>query len=95
MTTKLVPISKEAAKDALLAAAHQPDDDETLAATVHTFAAGGAVMLGADWDLEEALRFADVADELAWIEHPLQHDLAIRSEGRVIFFDARNPDRGS
>lgn len=84
-------IDNEAAVEAIKAAAHT---DEAGRTTIHTFAGGGFIFMGADWDLEPAIEFAISAEDVGWCDHPLVHDLAIKgSDGRVIFFDIPNPSR--
>lgn len=88
-------IEKAEADRALRAAAFTTTDecDDTMRHIVHTFSHAGVMALGADWDLEEAFAFVARADEVAWVEHPLRHDLVARVEERVVYFDAVSPDR--
>lgn len=57
---------------------------------IHTFTDGG-IMIGADWDLEDAEAFADRSIDRAWAGHPVAHELAICADNRIIRFDCKRP----
>lgn len=86
--------TKEEAAQALRDAAYLEvleDDEREPRALVHTFAHGPGMALGADWDLPEAVAFVERADSLAWVQHPLRHDLEVRADGRLLYFAVRRP----
>lgn len=58
---------------------------------IHTFAGP----FGADWDADTALEFIARSDERAWVDHMLGHCLAVRADGRVIYFDVKRPPPAS
>ena len=55
---------------------------------VHSFAQGGTMLIGADWDLEDVLtRFRDHGAELSGaIATGMGHGVASRGGGRALFF---------
>lgn len=56
---------------------------------IHTRAGG----FGADWRLDSAIRFVEAADEIAWVDSFLRHDLAARCDDRIVVFDVPRPER--
>ena len=57
---------------------------------IHTYAGP----FGADWDADDAVAFITRSDERAWVDHLMDHDLAVRADGRVVFFAAKRPPSG-
>lgn len=92
-----VEINKEVAAEALRGVAYHvvgeewQDGARTL---VHTFTGTGPYF-GADHDLEDALRDVERATEIAWVTHPLHHDLAVRVGGRDCYYDVPRPERAA
>lgn len=86
------PCSIEEASVALRAAAWREEDSGRY--LIHSFAhadVGGGVALGADHDLDEALARLDDADEIAWVQHPFGHNLAVLVGDRVLYFQVEGP----
>ena len=54
---------------------------------IHTYAGP----FGADWDADDAVAFITRSDERAWVDHLIDHDLAVRAVGRVVFFNITRP----
>ncbi len=52
---------------------------------IHTFAGP----FGADWDADSAVAFITRSDDRAWVNHMLDHDLAVVADGRIIYFDVK------
>lgn len=83
-------ITKDEATTAITAAAFTVTDPE---ASDHGRVIIHCMMTftGADWDLAEALKEIERADEIAWTDHLFGHDLAVRVGGDVYHFDAKRP----
>lgn len=48
--------------------------------------------LGADWDLDGAIAAVESAREVAWVDHLLGHNLAVReADGRIVHFEVKRP----
>lgn len=58
---------------------------------IHSFSHAGPLALGADVELESALETVEQADEIAWVVHPLGHDLAVTDGDRVVYFAVSRP----
>ena len=58
---------------------------------VHCFMGG----FGADWNLESVEEVIETADELAWIDHLLGHNLGVSSGGKTYCFDVKKPEDGA
>ena len=58
---------------------------------VHCMLDSPIAFLGADWDLEDAIKLARKGDS-AWTPGPAGHELAVRADGRIHRFDVRKPD---
>jgi hypothetical protein len=48
--------------------------------------------MGADWDLESAVKLVRRSDDVAWIDNLFSHNLGVLADGRVHCFDARKPE---
>ena len=110
-TPEVVHIDHVTAKDALITAAvrREPDDDADPAdadrRSIHTFAGNSVALLGADWDLADALAFVDnayVGDDglarIAYVDDTFGHDLVVigsdepGGERRQISFQVNAPE---
>lgn len=88
-TGDFVQIGPEIAKAAVSAAAFTDDEGRT---TIHSFVHSGGIAMGADCDLESAIEKIDSAKEIAWVDHPLKHDLAVLGpEGPCYYYDVQRP----
>lgn len=86
-------MTKEEAAEAARAAAFTEivDDGEEGRTLLHSFSHGSGMALGADWDLGNVLEFIADADSVEWVAHPLQHDLEVRGDGRLLYFAVPRP----
>jgi hypothetical protein len=87
-------ITKDAAKEAVRAGAFTIAEDYEDAGRVIVHCLSG--FIGADWDLEAVLTEIDNAEEVAWTQHLLGHDLAVLSAPRdgqrmLYHFDVKQP----
>lgn len=84
-------IGKDEAIEAMRAAAFTIDDlegSDNCRTIIHTFAGP----FGADWDLDEAIALVERSVEIAWVDHLICHDLAVREDDKhVIYFDCKRP----
>lgn len=46
---------------------------------------------GADWDVEGVHTLIDKADDIAWMDDLVGHDLAVLADGKVHRLDVRKP----
>jgi hypothetical protein len=54
---------------------------------IHSFAHVGGIAVGVDLDLDAAVAYVDEAVTVAWVDHPLGHDLAVLApDGRARYF---------
>jgi len=56
---------------------------------VHCLLDGPGMVIGADWDLADAVALCRRTDRFAWTPGPARHDLAVIADGKVYRFDVR------
>lgn len=86
------PCTKEDAIAAVKAQAFEVTDEESsefCRRLVHCFAGG----LGADWNEDAVIDYIENASELAWVDHWMKHDLGVRGDHGVRYFDIKSPER--
>ena len=81
-------VSKDEAVAAVTAAAWEAYNGRKI---VHTYAGP----FGADWNLADAVAEITAADQVAWVDDMLGHNLTtVSPDGRVIRFDVQRPRTG-
>jgi hypothetical protein len=55
---------------------------------IHCFLGG----LGANWDLDEAVRFVRTAEKVGWAPNIFRHELAALKDGKIYAFDVPAPE---
>lgn len=95
MSWEVRPVTKEEASAALreVAFVAQDEGSDESRTLVHSFRHTGPIALGADADLAAALFAVETADEIAWVTHPLRHDLTVRVGDRVTHYNCLRPER--
>jgi hypothetical protein len=56
---------------------------------VHCMLDAPGMVIGADWDLADAVALCQRTDRFAWTPGPARHDLAVIADGKVYRFDVR------
>lgn len=82
-------ISKDEALEAVRKGAFvidDPESDQHGRSIVHCFLGP----IGADWDTDAVLDLIAQADEVAWVDNFLGHNLAVGCRGKVYRFDVRS-----
>lgn len=86
MTIQLI-----SAEEAIMAATEQAFTDDEGRTTVHSVMISTPIMLGADWDLSELVDELRSAQEIAWFDDPMGHELALRNGNGVYKFEVKRP----
>jgi hypothetical protein len=81
---KYLAITREEAIVAARAAAFTTGEGRVI---VHCFMGG----FGADWDLAGVEDVIERSMAVGWVDHILDHDLMVQTDGKLRFFDVKHP----